>query len=271
MPFIPVMQTQYRSLYHYQPYSGERKLHLEITLRDHTIYLSQPQSFNDPWDCKPCLDLDALDNPMIRDAHIEYFMLRTPHLTREAFAIEMQRKPTLLRCIVEQSSDGLCRTINDEYRIYCLTSKDDNALMWAHYADKHTGICLQFDARTFPIDSAYKVAYQLNLPKSSLIENDDEQTIQALFTKSDEWGYEDEFRLLARDESAPLPDIPITKNNLLKLADRVLIGIIVGCQSDAGDEIVELVCKYQPAITVKKAVRAPRRYGLTFDTLYAGR
>lgn len=270
MPFIPASHTDYRSLYHYQPFNGEWKNYLEATLRDRTIYLSSPQSFNDPWDCRPWFDLEALQDPNVREAHIAWFMRQSTQ-TKESDAIEMRHTPNLLRHMIEECSVGVCNDLNNNYRVYCLTPNENNALMWAHYADKHKGICLQFDVRTSPVDLAYKIEYQQNLPPSLLIQNNEEPAIKALFTKSDAWAYENEFRILARDAKSPLPDIPITKDNLLKLADRVLIGIIIGCQSEDSDEIVEIVDRHQPSITVRKAVRMPHRYGLTFETLYKGR
>ena len=33
----------------------------------------------------------------------------------------------------------------EDYGIACFTTKNDNTLLWSHYADEHQGICLEFD------------------------------------------------------------------------------------------------------------------------------
>ena len=40
-----------------------------------------------------------------------------------------------------------------DFRIFCLTPQNESLLMWAHYADSHRGICLQF-RNTEPIGNA---------------------------------------------------------------------------------------------------------------------
>jgi hypothetical protein len=270
MRIISAGQSHHRSLYHYQPFEGKSKAYLEATLRDRTIYLPPPQSFNDPWDCRPWFNLEGLDNTEIKEAHIQWFMSQS-NQAKDSDANEMRENPELLRYMVEECSRGLCEELNNQYRVYCLTPHDLNPLMWSHYSDKHKGVCLQFDTRIFPLALALKVEYQENLPTVFVTENNPDPAVRVLFTKSDVWKYEEEFRLLARDENYPLPDTPITSKNFLSLPDRALVGIILGCQSEAGDEIIDMVERYQPQLTVKKAVRAPHRYGLTLETIYPRR
>ena len=53
--------------------------------------------------------------------------------------------------------------IINSHRIYCLTPHPDSLLMWAHYGDKHKGVCLEFDS-TLHFGRAYRVKYADNLP-----------------------------------------------------------------------------------------------------------
>lgn len=89
------------------------------------------------------------------------------------------------------------------------------APMWGHYGEKGNGICLVFDKRKLisliekhgyrygeiryleDQDSAIKVEGN---PKKFFREN----TSEVFFKKSQEWGYEREFRVIARSESAPV-------------------------------------------------------------------
>jgi hypothetical protein len=92
--------------------------------------------------------------------------------------------------------------------VLCLSSKYTSPLMWSHYADQHRGICVELDVSKLPAGAIYKVEYGTSrrLNASAIrrwLGNDDplakrEIDRACLLTKSTEWNYEDEFRLLGR-------------------------------------------------------------------------
>jgi len=62
------------SLYHYQDFDPANSVdsdRLVDVLDNNRMFCSDPRSFNDPWDCKPYFDLDALDDPAIMSATAE--------------------------------------------------------------------------------------------------------------------------------------------------------------------------------------------------------
>lgn len=77
------------------------------------------------------------------------------------------------------------------YRIFCTTEQYDNALMWAHYADKHTGFCIGYKKEDIEAISTklQKVTYS---SQPYYIETKSDNSI--LFVKSKEWEYENEWR-----------------------------------------------------------------------------
>lgn len=265
---ISVAETKYLSLYHYQPYLRDR---LEATLRDRAIYLPSPSEFNDPWDCRPWFDLAVLDDAVMRERHIKWFIDLVPSVNDANEADELRRNPQQLKNFIEKLSRELGDKINQDHRLYCLTPKNNNPLMWSHYADKHKGVCLQFDTHTESIARAFKVSYQKKLPLCIILEHADGAATRALLTKSDVWKYEKEFRLIARDARVKqLPNIPVATDGFMPIGDRALVGIIIGCQCDDADEIIGMVRRHQPTVMVRKAKRQPHRYGLDFETLYVG-
>lgn len=90
----------------------------------------------------------------------------------------------------------------------CLTETPDNLLMWAHYANSHTGFVVEFDT-THPYfderrsdEDEFRYLRQVNYrdtrPSGALTD----MSGYELFTvKSTHWGYEREWRILR-----PLPD-----------------------------------------------------------------
>lgn len=137
-------------LYHYQPFNSE---HITKLLKEKTIYCSNPKNFNDPWDCKPWYDLTALEDPVefqkIKDFLVEKykgFSGAIPDL-REAMIARLNNAD---RAYIENILTGWFSSSSEShansFRIYCLTPYCTNSLMWAHYAARHTGICLEFDS-----------------------------------------------------------------------------------------------------------------------------
>lgn len=131
--------------------------------------------------------------------------------------------------------------INDKYYITCFSTSADNALMWAHYSNKHKGFCVEYDlSKTKDNDfliNLHPVIYsntRASIPPS-LFDFTDTNNIKisssnqstsdllcAMLTKSDVWKYEDEWRLLLYDEIEKLHDN--------KFAVDCISKIILGCQ-----------------------------------------
>lgn len=79
------------------------------------------------------------------------------------------------------------------YRIFCTTEQYNNALMWAHYADKHTGFCVGYKKDDIENVSTklQKVIYS-SQPYDIKTKPDE----SILFIKSKEWAYEKEWRAI---------------------------------------------------------------------------
>lgn len=86
-------------------------------------------------------------------------------------------------------------------RVTCFSRSPVEPLMWAHYADKHKGVCYWFDKTVF--DEKYtsgEVVYSSSLPKLHLEfgvtkNNEVERCLEnIILTKSQAWAYEKEFR-----------------------------------------------------------------------------
>jgi hypothetical protein len=57
-------------LYHWQRFVPERLVRL---LRERVIWCSRPADFNDPWDCKPSYNTEALSDEAERERHINWY------------------------------------------------------------------------------------------------------------------------------------------------------------------------------------------------------
>lgn len=80
----------------------------------------------------------------------------------------------------------------------CFSSETDNPVQWAHYSDRHRGLCLGFDV---PDRALEKVKYaekpissgDLSQRRSASLE-DNQWMLENLTTKFSHWSYEQEWR-----------------------------------------------------------------------------
>jgi hypothetical protein len=93
----------------------------------------------------------------------------------------------------------IAKTIDEfsrSYGVVCFSKSWKNPLLWAHYIDKHKGICLGFD---LPDDYLKEVTYlrdRIPFPEGiSDINEAFPYAEQFLYTKFEGWRYEDEVRI----------------------------------------------------------------------------
>jgi hypothetical protein len=133
------------------------------------------------------------------------------------------------RLVVNYLREGFTK----RYGIICMSAHWKSPLMWAHYAENHTGVCLGFDVLD---DKIRKVDYtpdriMLNINVNKPLRGVNEDTlIQLAMTKYSQWEYEEEWRLFGRLE---VPD-PNNGRYYVDFSPMLsLREIIVGTRCDA--------------------------------------
>jgi len=218
-------------LFHYQRFVEE---HLVSLLSKRKVKLSRPDSFNDPWDCRVRyrLPTDPADKMRVMDWLIEMNRKYSPELSeaeRLQRANYLASKPLLLQRAFFEMEEQIYVGICNRYRVYCLSEKPDSPLMWALYADAHRGVCLEFDGRIAPFtrqSAATKVEYQRVYPTYDVV------TVgyQPLVTKSADWSYEAEWRVIAEERAFALGNETFkTDDGFLTLPDGALKSVTIGC------------------------------------------
>src|SRR5690242_8624910 len=69
------VQSGIKSLYHYEPFRAE---YLISTLTEQKVHFSDLAALNDPWDCRPWFDENALEAPAAIEALIDWLFSFTP-------------------------------------------------------------------------------------------------------------------------------------------------------------------------------------------------
>jgi hypothetical protein len=262
----------YRALYHWQAFQPER---LRSLLISNSIYCSKPSDFNDPWDCKPHFNTEILEDPVENERHAAWAedlcRRRNPGMSEDDLANMCQ---TLHNdCsrgaeIIEEISKSLAFAVAGRYRVYCLAPDAGNLLMWAHYADNHRGVCLEFSLCNDVLCAALRCEYLSTFPVMKAYAQGDEDNLRILLAKADVWAYEREYRLVAQERSEAIAeaDTLMTDGGMLKLPPGALSGIIVGCQGDF-PAVQAMVAECAPTLKVMRAQRMPNRYEIAISGL----
>jgi hypothetical protein len=265
--FNTVMETGVTRLFHYQRFCEE---HLVTTIERGIVRFGSASEFNDPWDCKPAFR--APDDLAERRKLLEW-MDRASAKHRPAVGAEeraqrvevLMRDPDQLTRLLAELDAEMAAQIDKRYRVYCLTTKPDCPLMWAHYADKHRGVCFEFDILNVDVCSAIKVEYRETYPAFRL---DDHSDISPLYTKSADWKYEDEYRLIAEEESDALTAGTMrTRDHFYQLPSGTLKSVIVGASVSEADRraLDEIIRRAGTGLQIRQASRAPNRYEILIE------
>ena len=257
-------QDGHRVLYHWQ---GFNEKWLEQSLATRAIYCASPSAFNDPWDCKAHFNTEILDDPTENERHVKWAVdlcRKRNHSMSETDIAQMEvalrhDKARATKLISEMSTE-VSADIASRYRVYCLGPDVGNLLMWAHYANSHQGVCLEFSLRNEVMCFALRCEYLDQFPLVRAHSQETDENFRILLGKATAWKYEREYRLVTQERSlANANETLMTDNGMLRLPQGALTAVIVGCQGDF-DKINALVHRAAPDVKVKRAIRVPNRY-----------
>jgi hypothetical protein len=146
-----------------------------------------------------------------------------------------------------------------------LTPVPDSTLMWSHYAENHNGVCLEFSVDDPVFGFAQEVTYLSSYPPWAPHSLMSTEHPSVLLTKSDDWRYEREYRIIGLAEGIKRsvgPEHPLVlSGNFLRLGKGTLQAVIVGCEADY-EKIKATAQAIDPSLKIKHAVRARSRYRL---------
>lgn len=184
-------------LYKYKPINE----YTLMLIQGNEIYHNGVNSFNDPFDGINGFHLEFKETDII-DFVNSVFKKGSNEEIEDTIKFYIG-DPIKFQEIIEHYFQEIIKN----YGISCFTKKYDNLLMWAHYSENHSGLCLEFNfldeindfndkkikLEEFNIPHLRKVNYT-----NSNVEINYKQFVQESFTpvytKTKVWEYEEEFR-----------------------------------------------------------------------------
>jgi hypothetical protein len=157
--------------------------------------------------------------------------------------------------------DSLRGAVAERFGVVCFSDNWRSPVMWAHYGDKHKGLCLGFDVK-----EAAEVKYQPQRLKHELDQTQTGVRVSAelvkiaMTTKFDEWSYEREWRVFKELTAQHLDG-----NYYQEFGDVILLReVIIGARCNlTANDISKLVGDVEQSVTVIKARPAFQRFEVT--------
>ena len=228
----------YAPAFLYKYYSD--KIERLETVKAGKMWYSAPCHFNDVFDCDVVIDEERIFNSVLQ-------MVPGKGQIRKGSPAWWKIKREISRDLrpLKTVFDGMKTSMG----ISCFSETDDNLLMWAHYANNHSGMCVEYEL--------LEINKQLNFSPVPVIYSD-ERTVfdwtnldaagedamhvftECITSKSQEWSYEKEWRII-RDHVACGANWDAEKKGAL--LDMIHpSSVILGCM--AKPEFESMVRKY---------------------------
>jgi Protein of unknown function (DUF2971) len=196
---------------------------LKTILLEHKLYGSNAGELNDPQEARPLLQPISLDDII---TFYQHHRLPRIDMSQREFALKLFIANIISRSsggdrLRREATDGLHKAL-DKFRLYSMSKRWDNTLMWAHYSDCHRGYCLEFKNEGW-FAQAREVIYG-DAPQMD-INNEQHATWFWFYYKRAEWSNEEELRIMLPTKYEYRPFFP--------LAPRLLTRIILGKDMDS--------------------------------------
>jgi hypothetical protein len=280
-----------------------------IVLSNHTLRWSSPLHFNDPFDMR--LDLFELFDSKIhyKKTYNEVIKLiksdkPIPNYQSTKFLeifenlrqlyksgqtslarLESELEPLLknqfkmLHATYKNQNDNIINRAK-KTGVLCLSETHNNLLMWAHYAQNHSGVVIGIRCRVGELRNEFSmclpVQYTKKMPyisrynildpnfKIQIEENAIDAHTNMVYTKSIDWEYEKEWRITKTLENINngFDDVPLNP--------IIIESIYLGCNISPQDKrnITELVQRNKYKSTnLYQAVKSASEYSLLFDLI----
>ena len=185
--------------------------------------------------------------------------------------LEQVEQETIMRIRQSLENDG----------VFCSSSSFRNLLMWAHYADSHRGAVIEFTpniekdsvflaskpvkySTERPVLYANPQEFLQNTITLSKAESGRVALERMVFTKSQDWEYEHEFRLYV-----PGCIEPGLTNILMPYHPEEVTSVFLGCRVDADnqDHAIQAAISINPSVRVFRASPSPLHYSLEFERI----
>ncbi len=212
------MENKDTYIYKYCSFDAAEKI-----VKTQSLRFNNPSKFNDPFDCDiNLLDFDFSDccDEVLNDIEESIEIAKENFRYYPKDFVNKLLNATLTNGFKQNNFKNSVLTKISKSVICCFSLDYSNSTMWSHYAESHKGVCFIFD---FEVTDRF-IDKEINKKISSrIVEYKELKLINYLkdkkkginnlfFTKSTDWSYEKEVRLLILNKN--IEDIKFNKSFL---------------------------------------------------------
>ena len=203
------------------------------TITKRRLYFSAPSNFKDPFDCLPKFSLffckrepeDIWKRYFFLLAKAQYPGISDDEARKHADAAITKGKYRD-KLWLHKADEEIKKSIADHIstlRVCCFSRSPRNAMMWAHYANNHKGLVLQFKNSAMLDDRGSFKGFEVDYYRQPIplrryveameaTENGDNVAFARLIlcSKSYEWQTEEEMRFFSRKKYVPYSETMLT-------------------------------------------------------------
>ncbi len=268
-----------KKLYRYRSIDSDEKMEFtkgEIITGE--IYFADIKTFNDPFDSSSLLSNSVsssyLNTPIIKD---RWSISLKDHFSEQEFkkvfesenwynkilelvAYKEQRSIGINKDDLKNANEytlmkkleGLNKHYNSifhkRFRIACFTESNANLPMWAHYANQHRGICLEYDLDNIDsicnINRLFPVYYVEKLQDIVMFNSNSHNLVPILvwyyiiMHKLSDWSYEKEWRLIHN-----IDGLYINNKSFFNIPSKIYLGYSIDEKKEKEIREIAKLCK----------------------------
>jgi hypothetical protein len=186
-------------------------------LVNNEMWFSNPDDFNDPYDSYLVVDSNNTYEEILnhlKDLTIKYELRLSDKEIKEKARFWYDNPSALAEYLKENREKE-----KEKKGIVCFSRSDNILLMWSHYADSHKGACLTFDISKD--HNFFSLPFLVDYPSLNFIKerNTRVRYKHIIATKSIDWKYEEEVRIVRdiRDHGNSRGNIKFNKSALIEI------------------------------------------------------
>lgn len=226
--------------------------HIYDLICDDLLFLPKIENLNDPYEIQLFYDIEKIAKEFsFKNRKVIKKEVNGAEIEAEYYKdMEPDDKKELNDKIHKLNED-----IKNKLSIFCLAERNDINPMWAHYADNHEGICIEYDLKKYENTFLKTICFPINYVEKNDVTEDLislvvyknlENTIFLLkvaTTKSKDWEYENEWRIVFIENDCNYTDFYTNKHYTTFIKPKsIYLGLKIG--KNIKKEIMD-ICKFR--------------------------
>lgn len=231
--------------------------------------MSSPAYFNDPFDCRIPTNFMLLNTVDKIKSYVDSYFVRL-NLRERGLNLQDEKEHMVheLTNNIEDFQNSHEKIVfesrNKHLGVLSLSARWNSILMWSHYSDFHKGYCVGFYEEKLRVSGLFGKGGPVNynpendIPTIEPGEHTMEKGFIETHTKSFEWKYEEEYRLV----KLFFPEIPTDGDRTIVVDNDCFAEVIIGLLTPENEKKEIIKAAKEKNLKVYQAKKVPFKFEL---------